>query len=160
MTKFLVWNKSNKWNSFTNANLYWWLRGTILCIYERVILWFDLLKRLVDWIYSNVILIRTPNVLQFGWRMDRRSLEQNYNESLAMSLLEIPCSSRSSCVLRLQRFVVEVLRGFRGLNPLSFTDLWFLEVSGGFWAWFQWTLRSKKMIWMIPLRMFFVLEGL
>ena len=66
--------------------------------------------------------------------MDRRSLEQNYNESLAMSLLEILCSLRSSrssyslCVLHLRRFVVEVLRGFRGLNPLSFTDLWFVEV--------------------------------
>ena len=60
--------------------------------------------------------------------MDRRSLEYNYNKSLAMSLLEILCSSCFSCVLRLQRFVVEVLRGFRGLNPLSFTDLWFVEV--------------------------------
>ena len=95
--------------------------------------------------------------------MDRRSLEQNYNESLATSLLEILCSSRSSCsscVLRLRKFVVEVLQGFRGLNPLNFTDLWFLEVSRGFWAWFQWTLRSKKMIWIISLRMFFVFEGL
>ena len=70
-----VRNKSNKWNSFTNANLYWWLCGTILCDYKRVILWFDLLKRLVDWIYSNVILIRTPNILQFARRTDRRSLE-------------------------------------------------------------------------------------
>ena len=42
--------------------------GTILCNYKRVILWFDLLKRLVDWICNNVILIRTPNILQFGWR--------------------------------------------------------------------------------------------
>ena len=78
-----------------------------------------------------------------------------------MSLLEILCSSRSSCsscVLRLRRFVVEVLRGFRGLNPWSFTNLWLFEVFGGFWAWFQWPLRSKKMIWMIPLRMFFVFE--
>ena len=32
--------------------------------------------------------------------MDQRSLEQNYNESLAMSLLEILCSSRSSCSSR------------------------------------------------------------
>ena len=80
-----------------------------------------------------------------------------------MSLLEIPCSSHSSCsscVLCLWKFVVEVLWSFRGLNPWSFTDLWLFEVSGGFWAWFQWTLRSKKMIWMIPLRMFFVFEGL
>ena len=64
------------------------------------------------------------------------------------------------CVLRLRRFVVEVHRGFRGLNPLSFTNLWFVEVSGGFWAWFQWTLRLRNMIWMIPLRMFFVFEDL
>ena len=64
------------------------------------------------------------------------------------------------CVLCLRKFVVEVLRDFRGLNPWSFTDLWLFEVFGGFWAWFQWTLRSKKMIWMIPLRMFFVFEGL
>ena len=32
--------------------------------------------------------------------MDRRLLKRNYNESLAMSLLETFCSSRSSCVLR------------------------------------------------------------
>ena len=80
-----------------------------------------------------------------------------------MSLLEILCSSRSSCsscILRLRRFVVEVFRGFRGLNPLSFTDLWFVEVSGGFWAWFLWTLRFRQVGWMILLRMFFVFEGL
>ena len=80
-----------------------------------------------------------------------------------MSLLEILCSSRfscSSCVLRLWRFVVEVLRGFRGLNPLSFTDLWFVKVFGGFWAWFQWTSRSRQVVWMILLQMFFVFEGL
>ena len=70
------------------------------------------------------------------------------------------CSSCSWCVLCLWRFVVEVLRGFRGLNPLSFTDLWFVEVSRGFWAWFQWTLRSRQVVWMILLRMFFVFEGL
>ena len=67
--------------------------------------------------------------------MDRRLLKRNYNESLTMSLLEILCSSRfssSSCVLCLQRFVVEVFQGFRGLNLLRFTDLWFVEVSGGF----------------------------
>ena len=34
-----------------------------------------------------------------------------------------------------------------------------LEVLGGFKAWFQWPLRSRKMIWMIPLRMFFGFEG-
>ena len=95
--------------------------------------------------------------------MDRRSLEQNYNESLAMSLLEIICSSRSlcsSCVLHLRRFVVEVLWGFKGLNSWSFTDLWLFEVSGGFWTWFQWPLRSRLVVWMILLRMFFVFEGL
>ena len=45
-------------------------------------------------------MIRTSNILQFGWRMDQRSLKQNYNKSLAMSLLEIFCFSCSSCVLR------------------------------------------------------------
>ena len=137
--------------------------GTILYDYKRVILWFNLLKRLVDWICSYAILILTPNILQFGWRMDWKSLEQNFNESLAMSLLEIICSLRSSCslcVLHFWRFVVEVLRGFGGLNPWGFVDLRFVEVSGGFWAWFQWTLRSRNMIWMITLRMFFVFEGL
>ena len=44
-----------------------------------------------------MILIRTPDILQFGWRMDRRPLKQNYKESLAMSLLEILCSLCSSC---------------------------------------------------------------
>ena len=78
-------------------NLYWWICGTILCDYKRVIIWFDLLARLIDWNCGNVILIRTQNILQFGWGMDRRSLKMNYNESLAMSLLEILCSSRSSC---------------------------------------------------------------
>ena len=48
-------------------------------------------------------------------RMDRRSLKQNYNESLATSLLEIlysSCSLCSSCVLR-------VLGAF-----FVFEDLW------------------------------------
>ena len=40
----------------------------------------------------------------------------------------------------------------------AFTNLWFVEVFGGFWAWFQWPLRSRKMIWIISLRMFFVFE--
>ena len=34
------------------------------------------------------------------------------------------------------------------------------EVSRGFWAWFQWTLRSRQVVWMILFRMFFVFEGL
>ena len=60
--------------------------------------------------------------------------------------------------------MVEVLRCFRGLNLLSFTNLWFVEVSRGFWAWFQQTLGSRQIIWMILLRVFFdfdveVLEG-
>ena len=109
----------------------------------------------------------TQNILQFGWSTDRRLQKWNYNEFLAMSLLEILCSSRSSCsscVLRLRRFLVEVLRGFRGLNPQSFTDLWFVDISGGFWAWFQQTLGSRQIVWMILLRVFFnfgveVLEG-
>ena len=50
-----------------------------ICIYEcvvqfseikkkkkKVILYFDLLEKFVDWNYGNVILIRTPNILQFG----------------------------------------------------------------------------------------------
>ena len=53
--------------------------------------------------------------------------------------LEILCSSRYSCVLRLRRFVVEVLRCFRGLNPLSFTDLWFDDVFRHVW------LDSRKL---------------
>ena len=32
--------------------------------------------------------------------------------------------------------LAEVLQGFRGLNSLSFTNLWFVEVSEGFRAWF------------------------
>ena len=118
-----------------------------------MILWFDLLERFVGWICSNVILIQIPNILQFGWRMDRRSLERNYNKSLAMSLLEILCSSCflcSSCALHLRRFVEEVLRGFRGLNLQSFTNLWFVRFLEAFeldsselWdlgIWFGWFL--------------------
>ena len=41
---------------------------------------------------------------------------------------------------------------------ISFTNLWFVEVSRGFWSWFKWPLRSRKMIWIISLRMFFVFE--
>ena len=124
--------------------------------------WFNLLERLVDWNCGNVILTRTPNILQFGWRIDRRPMKQNYNESLAISLLEILCSSD---VLHLRRYMVEVLQSFWGLNLYSFSDLWFVEVSGGFWDWFQQTLRSRQVVWMALLWMFFnfeveVLEGL
>ena len=96
-------------------NLYWWICDTILCNYKRVIFWFDLLKRLVDWNCGNMILIWTQDILQFGWGMDRRPLKQNYSESLAMSLLEILCSSRSLCVLR----VLCVLHAF-----FLFEGLW------------------------------------
>ena len=89
--------------------------GMILWNYKRVILLFDLLERLVDWNCSNVILTWTLNILQFVWGMDWKSLKQNYNKSLAMSLLEIlysSCSLCSSCVLR-------VLSTF-----FVFEDLW------------------------------------
>ena len=33
-------------------------------------------------------------------------------------------------------------------------DLWFIEVSGRFWAWFQWPLRSRQVVQMILLWMF------
>ena len=49
---------------------------------------------------------------QFDWRMDRRPLKQNYNESLATSLLEILCSSCSWCVLR----VLGAFFVFKGLR--------------------------------------------
>ena len=102
----------------------------------------SLKKKLVDWICGNVILTWTQNILQFGWGMDQKLLKRNCNESLAMSLLEIlcsSCSSRSSCVLRLRRFMVEVLRCFKGLNLWSFTDLWFVNV---FWTF---ELDSRKL---------------
>ena len=60
-----------------------------------------------------------------------------------------------SNVLRIWRFVVKDLRGFGGLNSLSFTNLWFFGVFGSFWAWFQLPMRSRKMIWMISLQIFF-----
>ena len=83
-------------------NLYWWMCGTILWNYKRVILWFELWFELLErlcWLelWQCEILIRTQNILQFGWGMDQKSLKRNYNESLATSLLEILCSSRSSC---------------------------------------------------------------
>ena len=107
------------------------------------------LQDFIDWICRNVILnTKYPSI----WlRNGSKIFERNYNESLAMSLLEILCYSRSSCslcvlhVLRvffffkglwwkffgaleawilrasliygLLRFLVEVLRGFRSLNP-------------------------------------------
>ena len=44
------------------------------------------------------------------------------------------------------------------LESVEFHKFMVVEVSGGFWAWFQWPLRSRKMIWIISLRMFFVFE--
>ena len=99
--------------------------GTILSDYKRVILWFDLLKRLVDWICSNVILIWTQDILQFGWGMDRRLLKWNCNESLAISLLEILCSSCSLCSSR----VLRVLGAF-----FVFEGLWW-KFFGALEAW-------------------------
>ena len=137
--------------------------GIILCDYKRVILWFDLLERLVDLDCNNVILIWTQNILQFGWGIDRRLLKQNYNESLAMSLLEITCSSRSSCVLR----VLDVFFVFEGLWWKFFGALeaWIRRASLICDLWCFWRLLSLilvnfEMIWIIPLRMFFVFEGL
>ena len=139
--------------------LYWWIYGIILCNYKRVIFWFDLLERFIDWNCGIVILIWITNIIQFCWRMDRRSLKQNYNESLAMSLLEIICSSRSSCVLHLF-FVFEGLwwKLFRALEAwirrasliycflksmeafeLDSSELWDL----GRWFLFECSLYSK-----------------
>ena len=81
-------------------NLYWWMCGTIFCDYKRVIFWFDLLERFIDWNCGNMILIWTQDILQFGWGMNRRLLKWDYNESLTMSLLEILCSSCSLCSSR------------------------------------------------------------
>ena len=79
-----------------------------------MILLFDLLAKLVDWNCGNVILIRTQYILQFGRGMDQRPLKQNYNESLAMKMLEILCSSRSLFVLRIL-FVLHAFFLFEGL---------------------------------------------
>ena len=54
------------------------------------------LKDLLIRIVVMWFLIRTPNILQFGWRMDQRPLKHNYNESLAISLLDL----HVLCVLR------------------------------------------------------------
>ena len=149
MTKFLVRNKSNKQNSFTNVNLYWWICGAILCNYKRVILWLDLLERLVYWNCGNVILTQTPKMLQFGRRMDRRPLKQNYNKSLAMSLLEFLCFS---CVLRMFFFFEGLWWKFFGVleawihrASLIYGFLKFLEAfelySSELWdlgRWFEW----------------------
>jgi len=100
---------------------------TILYDYKRVILWFDLLERFVDWNYGNVILIWTQDILQFGWGRDRRPLKQNYNEFLAMSLLEILYSLCSSRVLR----VLGAFFVFEGLWWKFFEALeaWILRAS-------------------------------
>ena len=77
-----------------------------------------------------MISTRTPNILQFGWRMDWRPLKQNYNESLVVSLLEILCFSYVLRVLRVffifEGFVVEVPRGFWGLIPVELLYFWVL----------------------------------
>ena len=74
-----------------------------------------------------------------------------------MSLLEIPCSSRSSCSSSLK-----VCGGSSSvLWRLESVKLhWFMviKVSRGFWAWFQQTLGSRQIVWMILLGMFFDFE--
>ena len=45
-----------------------------------------------------------------------------------------------------------------GLWRLEFIKFHQFVVSGGFWAWFHWPLRSREMIWIISLRMFIVFE--
>ena len=87
--------------------------------------------------------------------MDRRLLKQNYNESLAMSLLEILCSSRSSC----SSYVLRVFFVFEGLWWKFFGALeaWIRRASlicdllmfSDLWAWFLQTLGSRQMVWMI-----------
>ena len=143
--------------------MYWWICGTILWNYKRVILWFDLLARLIDWNCGDLILTWTQNILQFGWGMDWRSLKQNYNESLAMSLLEILFSSHpfffTFFVFLVCSSFLKVCGGSSSvLWRLKFVELrWFMACWGsrGFWAWFQWTLRSGQIVWKIQLRMFF-----
>ena len=70
---------------------------------------------------------RIPNIVQFGWRMDQRPLKRNYNESLAMSLLEILCSSCSLCVL----CVLHVFFVFKGLwwKFFGVLEAWICRVS-------------------------------
>ena len=144
-----------------------------ICIYDCVVQFSEITK---EWSSDSIslqdLLIRF--VVMWFWLEHKISfnlvegwIEDCWN-GITINLwlwacLEILCSSRSSCsscILRHRRFVVEVHQCFRGLNPLSFTDLWLFEVSRGFWAWFQWTLRSRQIVWMILLRMFFVFEDL
>ena len=42
---------------------------------KKVILWFNLLARLIDWNCGNVILTRTQNILQFGWGIFENELQ-------------------------------------------------------------------------------------
>ena len=124
----------------------------ILWNYKRMILWFDLLEMVAYWNCGNVILTWTPNILQLGWRMYWRPLKQNYNKSLAMSLLEILYFSCSLCVLRMF-FILEGLwwKIFGALEACSHTTslicgfLKFLEAfdfdSSELWdlgRWFEW----------------------
>ena len=153
-TKFLV---SPVGNSFTNANLFWWLCGTILCDYKRVILWFDLLKRLVDWICSNLILTmntRFPSIwlkngskiaeteLQWisGYELVRNPLFFAFFVFFVCSSSSKVCGGSSSGLWRL------------GSVELHwFVICWYLRT---LLAWFPQTLGSRQMIWMILLWMF------
>ena len=77
-----------------------------ICIDKCVVQFFVIIKErfsdsisLKDLLIRIVVMwffIRTPNILQFGWRMDQRPLKHNYNESLAISLLDL----HVLCVLR------------------------------------------------------------
>ena len=86
-----------------------------------------------------------------------------------MSLLEILCSSRSLCVFCVLWFL-HVFFHFEGLWWKFFGALeaWIYRASlicgllrflEAFKLWFQWPLRSRQVVWMILLRMFFVFEG-
>ena len=88
-------------------------------------------------------MIWTPNILQFSWRMDQRSLKQNYNESLAMSLFRNSlfftfyvcslsstfCGGSSSGLWRLESVELHQF-----MICWGFSDLWDLG------RWFGWFL--------------------
>ena len=124
-----------------------------ICINECIVQFFVITKELsFDSIFLKNLLIGF--VVMWFWskhpiyfNLAEEWIEDLWNKITMNLWLWVCWKSFVIHVLRLQRFVVEVLRGFRGLNAFSFIDLWFIEVSGGFWAWFQWTLRSRQVVW-------------